>query len=632
MMKNGMKIFSFVLAALLLLSSFVACGNNSNPADTTAPQQTTSVENTTTEPQYETTEPAPDPGDIFETPEQLVIKSEGYSVNFKITRSQSHDSGTLEIKKAQYVRMLISDKIGKAPDFDTDWAKEEDSSKFEIIIGATDHPETEALLATMSYGDYAVRAVGNKIILMAFCEEGYELATAYLSELINKGTNKTDKTITLNTADLNKIESVGHQLGSLPTYDGGKFSYAYDAGRVSSATDCDQIIIKSTNVKEYDTYLSKLAANGYTKYTENEVEGNKFAIYTNGSYTVNVGFYAYSNEARLLIEPQGVFPTRAEDNKTEKVTTSKIMMLGMTQSDATMNGKCVIIRLEDGRFIVIDGGFNNDTHFNNFVKTIKENSKEYTDTPVIAAWIITHSHGDHTGLLNGRHSKIKEAGIGIDSFMYNEMSAFEMQRSMAYAVTASNKGTYNFPDTDNGYSSRAIIDKYGAEFGADVFKPHIGQVFNVSNLKMEVLYTLEGYAPKICNTMNTASIIIKMTITDTASGKTTVMLSTGDATGFAMGVADNIFGKYLKSDIITVNHHGYTSWGGDAQIIAAYKKVDATLLLWPLGDGHYQDLSTKAYNQPLFKNPSYKESYNSGDIGVVVSVPIPYVVGNVTKK
>ena len=630
------KLIALTLALITVLGALASCGGN-KPSDTTTPVTEganvpeSSGSNTSDETTKENSESTVKPEDLFDTPETFTIKKSDYALNVEISRPQKSLSGAIDINTAQHLRMVISDKVGAAPTLTTDYLRVEDSEKFEIIVGPTDHPETTELMKTMSYGDYAVRAVGKKIIILAFSEEGYTLAIDYFKTLLNNGLNKTDKTITLNVADLKKTETCHEQLAALPVYDGGKNVTPYDAGRVTATTDCDQIIIGSTNSDEYAKYLTKLSSSGYTEYTSNEIEKNKFSTYTNDKYTVNVGYYPNAKEARILIEPKGALPTRAEDNKTKKVTTSQITMLGFSTAASSTHGLALVIRLEDGRFIVVDGGPGGNERYQNFIDLLKTQSSGYTTKPTVAAWIITHTHGDHTQLLYKGYQTIKNAGIAVESIIMNELSEYEVNRGIDYDIAMNKPTVYEFPETDYGKENKAIIETVAPALGADLYKAHIGQVFYLSNCKMETIYTMEGYAPNVCNTQNTTSVVHKMTFTDTATGKETTLLSTGDASGFAMGVANNFFGNYLQSDIISVNHHGYTSWGGDNEIQAAFKVVNAKLLLWPVTDTAYDINIARSWNKPLLSNSNYKESYNVDKLGEGVIVPLPYVVGNVTK-
>ena len=354
---------------------------------------------------------------------------------------------------------------------------------------------------------------------------------------------------------------------------------------------------------------------------------NKFAIYTNNEYTLNVGYYAYENSARLLVEPKGALPTRAEDNKTEKKTTAQITMLD------TNGGLSILIRLEDGRFIVIDGGYSEN--FGDFSRAIKQQASAYTDEPIIAAWIITHAHGDHVNLLFGQALAIKTSGITVESILLNQLSEAETARS--YETTQAYQagkvsGFYDFGQSEGITKSNAVIEEIAPAFGADLYKVHIGQSFNISNVRMDVLFTMEGDAPEVCNSYNGISNIIKMTFTDSETGDVTTFLSTGDATGRGMDVARRIFGDYMKCDILSVNHHGWSTKGGDSQMISAFKSVSPALLLWPVGYVDINTVSNLTYNRVLFENSSFKECHYAGNgDGSHVLVPLPYVEGNVSR-
>ena len=147
---------------------------------------------------------------------------------------------------------------------------------------------------------------------------------------------------------------------------------------------------------------------------------------------------------------------------------------------------------------------------------------------------------------------------------------------------------------------------------------------------MEVLYTIDSYAPKICNAFNTTSLIIKMTF-----GDSTTFLMTGDATGAGFQIAASMYGTYLKCDILQVAHHGYTTWGNDSGTISAYRYVAPSTLLWPQGSSAFPNYKNKAYNVVLFSpetsggtNKNFKECLVAGLEGESVVVPIPYTAGN----
>lgn len=122
-----------------------------------------------------------------------------------------------------------------------------------------------------------------------------------------------------------------------------------------------------------------------------------------------------------------------------------------------------------------------------------------------------------------------------------------------------------------------------------------------------------------------------MTFTDSATGKETTFLSTGDATGFGMEVAQKIFEDELKSDIMTANHHGYFNFGAINELMAACEAVSPALILYPLGNGDYQGVLEYPHNQFVHELDSFKESFNAGNRGEYTIVKFPYVPGTVIK-
>ena len=402
---------------------------------------------------------------------------------------------------------------------------------------------------------------------------------------------------------------------------GGTFYSYYNAGERLEGMNCDEIIIKNTTAEEFEVYKKKVVTDGYTLYTENTIADNHFATFTNSAYTVNAGFYKYDNTVRLLIEPLAPAVGLESDNKYKTVTTSQITMLGLeykkSATEYASNGQSFLIRLADGRFIVVDGGFGTASGINNFVNTLKEQSKEYTTTPTIAAWIITHGHGDHVGMIKS-YATINSRGIKVERIIANFMAQSERERSVS--LNGSGNGWEKW-STGSGKAD-SHIRAAAKTFNAELHKAHVGQIYYLADAKIEVLYTLESFAPKACNAFNTTSIVMKMTF----GGKTTY-LSTGDATGNGMQTAARHFGDYIHCDIVQTCHHGYTTWGNDSGMIEAYKKVNATLVLWPQGTHAINNYLGKGYNSVLFSLSNYKEYYHAGVEGDKIIVELPYVYG-----
>lgn len=328
-------------------------------------------------------------------------------------------------------------------------------------------------------------------------------------------------------------------------YSGGKFGSYYKAGN-----SVDEIIIKKTNTDEYGAYLEALKSAGYTCYTQNEIASNKFATYTNDSYTLSVGFYKYESSVRIVLEPVAE-PVPLSAGEYTKVTTSMITQFGLAyrQNIDTLaeNGMSYLIRLTDGSFIIIDGGFNRAEDADQLINAMRAQSAAYAskDSDIrVAAWIISHAHGDHSAVVK-QYGRFK--GLKVERFIVNFMSDEERNKAISQYIAA---GSSNWTNGEGGgYSDVLTAAK---ALGAKVMTAHVGQVFHFADADLEVLYTLESYAPKVPNAFNATSLMIKFTFKspDAADGKGTTFLCTGDATGEVFRIVNEMYGDYLKSDIL----------------------------------------------------------------------------------
>ena len=134
--------------------------------------------------------------------------------------------------------------------------------------------------------------------------------------------------------------------------------------------------------------------------------------------------------------------------------------------------------------------------------------------------------------------------------------------------------------------------------------------------------------PRVATGFNTCSLVIRTTTTD-ASGKSTTVLITGDATGHALEICTTMYGKTLATDILQVSHHGAGTGGANSQTTTAYTLMKPYVLLWPAGTHNFADKVNKAWNQVLTskRNPNYTELYVSGWQGNAVTLPLPYTLG-----
>lgn len=347
----------------------------------------------------------------------------------------------------------------------------------------------------------------------------------------------------------------------------------------------------------YRAYCKQLTDAGYTVLTQNEIEGSMFATLVDptGKFSLYVAYnaYAYADRyeyennkynaqyqkcIRVVSSPLDSVTLPDEGlltpNSTyDRVTSSSIAALELYKDTVGMG---YVITLEDGRLILFDGGFvaapAPDDLWNLLSKTNERITGKPTsaENPVhIAAWILTHSHSDHS------------------SAFLNVLKRFGSQIRMDYMLG-------NFPSKSSVYrvSSGDILDmsKEGAikqyqqyvQGGFQFVKVHAGQKFYFANVEIEVLTTYEDLNPARIYTSNDTNTVTRFTMYNTNEqgvrvGEPVTSLWLGDANPLQSRHMCAMFGEYLESDMVQLAHHGNSGCEKDL-----YTLVNAKVLWFPV--------------------------------------------------
>ena len=245
-----------------------------------------------------------------------------------------------------------------------------------------------------------------------------------------------------------------------------------------------------------------------------------------------------------------------------------MLQMGIPQNElATGNpmiGMCYIYRLADGTALIIDGGVGTQDCADNLLAALGklEIATDEDGKYRIAAWILTHGHGDHTGAF----------------------TAFTLQ----YAARISlNAVMYSFPVGDI-----APNDCNAAEFSAGIaafypdakrISPHAGITYHFGGLSVHMLYTPEllysdSFSVKY---YNNTSLIFRVE----ANGQS--VLHMGDAGERAAEEAWKAHEEAaFQSSALQITHHGlYTgneshTW---AYVRKIYEATKAPIGLLPMG-------------------------------------------------
>ena len=434
-------------------------------------------------------------------------------------------------------------------------AMEYNADTIEIIVGKTDHKESQEVYKALGYGESVAKVIGNKIVLAGYNKEALESVISELMTEIIK--NKTEEGIYTLSKDFATAVQDNALLAQIP--------YAEGFGAASKVTDtgdgCYMLTFESVTEEALKSYVATFGNKGYEKHDENVIENNRFYTYANDKYALTAVYTGRDNKARLLIQSlqDTALPTLEEDNKYTPVSgcDTTITQLGLyypygdNPASKYFNGMSYAIRLEDGSFILIDGGHNKSIDGDRIYNVLKKQAPD-PDNIVIAAWVFTHAHSDHVGFFKSFAENYANK-VTVEQFIYNFPSD-EQKNGLA----------------DNQDMVEPVLRQYF--LNVPRVKAHAGQVFHIRNAKVTMLYTLEMCEDKLTD-YNTTSLVF----TVEAEGYKFMVL--GDYAEQGKTLRNMYTSKTLKSDIMQVSHHGVAGQSNDT-----YKIIAPEYALWPAGD------------------------------------------------
>ena len=203
-----------------------------------------------------------------------------------------------------------------------------------------------------------------------------------------------------------------------------RYSESSEPFVISDGDGAVQLISENTSADEWRGYCRKLTDAGFAPVWERTAAGNLFAAYRKGDCAVTTYFTPFNSFARTVAEPAKNMSPADSVSNAEKLCTPLLTQIGRTFSTTgVFRGvavncglMCYIIRLEDGRFIVIDGGLMIDAFADGIMNTLRAQAPD-PENITVAAWIITHTHCDHTGGL----IRFTEKYLGCNNVKIDEL-------------------------------------------------------------------------------------------------------------------------------------------------------------------------------------------------------------------
>ena len=337
---------------------------------------------------------------------------------------------------------------------------------------------------------------------------------------------------------------------------------AFGENCIKTRTNASARVFVLSNVTDdaFDNYRKLLEESGFTNKEEYTKGSHRFAAFARGTDGVFLNYFESIRELTIAVEENCAYFDFA-DTPIDRSVTPEI-----TQIELEDFGMSYVIRLTDGRFIVIDGGRHFEPDRDRLFNCLTESSGG--EKPVIAAWILTHPHSDHY--------------IGFIVFMEAYGDKVEVERYI-----------FNFPEHDDfvhypklekkdrrfeDVSAFTNIPKMWGQIersGGKVYMAHTGQRFNIGGASLEILASMDDTI-HLSKNINASSLVIRMEL----CGQ--IILWATDAS-FSDAQLPEKFGEYLKSDILQVPHHGLQCGTAEA-MMRGYDLIRPKVCLLPISE------------------------------------------------
>ena len=460
----------------------------------------------------------------------------------------------------------------------------------EVIVGITSRTATRNVLNALNGGEYAVDLSESAVVITGWNYASLDLAYELFVDMLTEAKEASkDGALRLPTGLTFADTANANWIVDFPKPK-GKDLYLFNT--LDTNDDSLQYLYKGVTRADYLAYRDALVQQGYTPITENEIEDSLFATMVNRERGVMLyaAYEAFAHEGeyapdftpsiRVVTSPLSTVAEPPAEilapRAYQKVTNTAVTNVEVTGQAVGMG---YIITLEDGRFIVFDGGGLNPDHREpgvlwNLLSIRHQQIFGAEPTPErpihVAAWIITHSHWDHYGAYREFIDKYGKSELFKMEYMIGNFPS----RSSVFGIV--NQDILNMGEKS---VMQRLHDGMREDF--TFLKVHAGQKFYFANLEMEVLMTYDNISPaRIYNQNDTSTVLrFSMQATNKAGeqvGKPYIMLWLGDANNNESRFLCAMYGDYLKSDATSLAHHGNIGCENDL-----YNTVKATTVWWP---------------------------------------------------
>lgn len=517
-------------------------------------------------------------------PRELEVVSGGKAI-YRVVYREGGTAAELEAARAvaKTLGRICSAEVTLASDMLMP-GQEYPAEGYDILVGYTGYPESRRAYEELSYGSYSVSADGGRIVLAARGDNEISRTTDEFLSLLTV-TGKGDECRVVFPSDAVRRGTLSDEAAALPMISGGEYDSVYSTGNGAY-----MVVVKKADTDISTAYLAALAEAGFEERIRHTDEKNVFCSFEGKGLTV---YTAFCDKTLRVIVQKGslsdiMFPDRAPAAGSTEPLVSFVGLAYDTKNNGSLykNGLSLIWRLSDGSFMIADGGGQNATHAKLVYDELCRLAPDKNNIR-ISAWFITHAHIDHAGVFHMFTQSYRDR-VKLDRLICNIPTNAYLQ---------------GLTDDSTESSAVAMSDTIHSDIkkwqGLEVIKAHPGHKYYIAGAEIAVYTTADMLYPALeATTANSTSVVFGVTV----DGKK--LLVTGDAGADACGVAVAVWGRALKSDAMTVIHHGLR--GATTQF---YSFVNPETVLWPSALVLFEDTRSRSYNAYLLNSLAVKYSY-----------------------
>lgn len=350
-------------------------------------------------------------------------------------------------------------------------------------------------------------------------------------------------------------------------------------------------IIEKAEFNNFDLIKTCLINNGFSLCGENNFCGCKYVCLVFENKKIHV---QEDKETIRVIETVNISPINCgvlyENEYPTLVTQVRPAYFSVDC------GMCYVIRLPDGRFVIIDSNFGEYEEAERLYETLisQNNGRENIE---IAAWFMTHQHSDHIGGFADFLSEYKEKVI-LNNIFYN----WPVKEKITELSEVGKTAVLKFEEAIEEIKDSTVI-----------VTPHSGEEYDFGGVSFKVLFTCEDLYPTFISNFNDSSLVLMMSAYDKK------ILFLGDVQRQGSEYMCNKYRKEVfQCDILQVGHHGYNG-GSDA----LYRNANPEALLWPCPDFWFSVIKNWKNNEFLLSSSKIKHTYLSGRQQITLDLTEP---------